>query len=87
MAFGASHALPDGDPHGGAAEISFEIGPLPLGEGNYSFSFIMGVSGIINLDFWYDAISFQINCADPSGTGYHYRTTYAPMVIPYRLRS
>ncbi len=87
VAFGASHAWPDGDPPGDATEISFEIGPLPLSEGNYSLSFIMGVSGIINLDFWYDAIAFEINCADPSGMGYHYRTNYAPLIIPYRLRS
>lgn len=87
VAFGASHALPDGDAPGDAAEISFAIGPLPLSAGNYSFSLIMGVSGIINLDFWYDAISFKINGADTSGTGYHYRTTYVPIIIPYRLRS
>ena len=45
----------------------------------------MGVSGIINLDFWYDAITFEVNNADPFGTGYHYRTGYAPVIIPYRL--
>jgi lipopolysaccharide transport system ATP-binding protein len=87
VAFGASHALPDGDPRGDAMAISFEIGPLPLSEGNYSFSFIMGVSGIINLDFWYDAIAFEIKNADPFGAGYHYRTSYAPVIIPYRLVS
>jgi lipopolysaccharide transport system ATP-binding protein len=87
VAFGASHAFPEGDAPGDATEIRFEIGPLPLSEGNYSFSFIMGVSGIINLDFWYDALAFEISCADPSGTDYHYRTTYAPVIIPYRLRS
>jgi lipopolysaccharide transport system ATP-binding protein len=86
VAFGASHALPEGDAAGDATEITFEIGPLPLAEGNFSFSFIMGVSGIINLDYWYDAITFEVNDADPSGTGYHYRTNYAPVIIPYRLR-
>ncbi len=85
VAFGASHAFPDGDLPGDAPEITFEIGPLPLGEGNYSFSFAMGVAGIINLDFWYDAITFTVSSADPFHTGYHYRTIYAPVVIPYRL--
>jgi hypothetical protein len=85
VAFGASHAFPDGDVAGDAPEVAFDIGPLPLGEGNYAFSFAMGVSGIINLDFWYDAITFTVSNADPFQTGYHYRTIYAPVVIPYCL--
>jgi lipopolysaccharide transport system ATP-binding protein len=86
VAFGGTHTFPDGDVPGDCKETSFIIGPIPLTDGNYSLSFIMGVAGIINLDFWYDAITFEVTDADPFKTGYRYRTNYAPSVITYKLK-
>jgi lipopolysaccharide transport system ATP-binding protein len=87
VAWGASHALLEEDVPGDAQEIAFIIGPLPLAEGNYSFSLAMGVPAVTNLDNWTDAISFEITGSDPQGTGYHYTTRYAPTIIPYRIEA
>jgi|YelNatPaOPRAMG01_1025707.scaffolds.fasta_scaffold00559_10 lipopolysaccharide transport system ATP-binding protein len=83
VAWGASHALPGGDLPADAAEVAFEIGPLPLAVGRYTFSFAMGIPAVANLDFWHDAVRFEINRADFNGSGYHYTTGYAPVIIPY----
>lgn len=85
VAWGATHALPEGDPQGDVKEISFLIGPVPLAEGKYSLSLAMGVPGVVDLDFWQDAISFEILDSDPESTGYHYSTKYAPIIIPYYI--
>jgi hypothetical protein len=85
VAWGATHALPEGDIAGDDREITFRIGPLPLTAGRYSFSFAMGVSCVVSLDFWQDAISFDLIGADPNGSGYHYSANYAPTLIPYRI--
>lgn len=85
VAWGATHALPEGDINGNAKEMSFLIGPLPLAEGQYSISLAMGVPAIINLDFWQDAIIFEICGCDPGETGYSYNTLYAPIFIPYKV--
>jgi lipopolysaccharide transport system ATP-binding protein len=85
VAWGATYALLDGDVPGDAQEISFLIGPLPLAEGQYAFSFAMGVPGVINLDIWHDAITFEVTGSDPNGSGYHYITKYAPTIIPYHV--
>jgi len=84
VAWGATHALPDGDVSGDSRQVAFLIGPLPLAEGRYLFSFAMGVAGVAALDFWNDAILFEVVGADPNGSGYHYTTNYAPTLIPYR---
>lgn len=85
VAWGATHALPEGDISGDSKEISFLIGPLPLAEGQYSISLAMGVPGVIDLDFWHDAIAFEVTNSDPFDTGYHYTTRYAPSLIPYQI--
>jgi hypothetical protein len=43
----------------------------------------MGVPGVIDLDAWHDAISFEIAQCVPEGTRYNYSTRYAPTYIPY----
>jgi lipopolysaccharide transport system ATP-binding protein len=85
VSWGATHALPGGDVDGDAGEVSFIIGPLPLAEGSYSLSLCMGVPGVIDLDFWHDAIAFDVVGCDPEGEGYSYTTRYAPTYIPYRV--
>lgn len=85
VAWGATHALPEGDVSGDSKEISFLIGPLSLAEGRYSISLAMGVPGVMDLDFWHDAILSEIIDSDPLNTGYHYTTQYAPSLIPYRI--
>lgn len=85
VAWGATHALPEGDIAGDAREVAFLIGPLPLAEGSYSISLAMGVAGVIDLDFWQDAIAFEVGVCDPEDTGYGYTTRYAPTFIPYEL--
>jgi lipopolysaccharide transport system ATP-binding protein len=85
VAWGTTHALPDGDIPADAAEISFIIGPLPLAEGQYYFSLALGVAGVTNFDFWYEAITFEVIGSDPEGTGYHYLAKYAPSIIPYHV--
>jgi len=87
VAWGGTHALPEGDVSGDCGEVSFLIGPLPLAEGTYSISLAMGVPGVVDLDFWRDAIAFEVTDSDPAGCGYHYSTRYAPVVIPYRLEA
>jgi hypothetical protein len=84
VAWGASHALLTGDVPSEAHEIAFEIGPLPLTEGRYAFSFAMGVAAVINFDFWQNAIIFSMRGNDPYGTGYFYSSKYAPIFIPYQ---
>ena len=83
VAWGASHALLKEDVPGECQEISFHIGPLPLAEGAYSFSLVMGVPAVIDLDFWQDAVNFEVYGSDPFGSGYYYSTKYAPSVILY----
>jgi hypothetical protein len=85
VAWGETDALPEGDISGDSKEISFLIGPLPLAEGQYSISLAMGVPAVINLDFWHDAIAFEVIDSDPFDTGYHYTTRYAPSLIPYPI--
>ena len=84
VAWGTSEVLSQGDPTGDQKEISFLIGPLPLAEGKYSISLAMGVPAVIDLDFWYDAITFEVFESDPDGTGFHYTSQLAPLVIPYQ---
>ena len=87
VAWGGTHALPQGDINGDSKEISFLIGPLPLAEGTYSISLAMGVPAVIDLDFWHDAITFEVYGSDPLSSGYSYTTRYAPTYIPYRTES
>jgi lipopolysaccharide transport system ATP-binding protein len=86
VAWGASHALLKEDVPAAAQRIAFEIGPLPLTAGRYTFSFAMGVPGVVTLDLWPDAITFDMNGVDFNGNGYHYTTRYAPVIIPYHLK-
>ncbi len=85
VAWGGTHALPEGDVAGDCGKLSFVIGPLPLAEGVYSISLAMGVPAVIELDFWHDALSFEVIHSDPTNVGYHYTTKYAPVVIPYSM--
>jgi lipopolysaccharide transport system ATP-binding protein len=85
VAWGATHAQLEGDVPGETAEISFSIGPLPLAEGQYYFSLVMGVPGVVNFDIWHEAITFEVSGSDPDGCGYHYTTRHAPTIIPYRI--
>jgi lipopolysaccharide transport system ATP-binding protein len=85
VSWGATHALLEGDVAGEAKQVSFIIGPLPLAEGQYFFSFALGVPGVTNHDIWRDAITFEVMGSDPNGTGFHYTTRYAPTVIPYKI--
>jgi lipopolysaccharide transport system ATP-binding protein len=87
VAWGATHALTPGDIEGDSKEVSFLIGPLPLAEGPYSISLAMGVPAVIDLDYWQDAIAFEISGCDPTGAGYSYTTRYAPTFIPYEMIS
>ena len=85
VGWGATHASPDLEVPGDAAEISFLIGPLPLAQGRYAFSLVMGIPLVVDLDFWHDAATFDIVRADPTGCGFHYSTDYASTVIPYDI--
>jgi lipopolysaccharide transport system ATP-binding protein len=85
VAWGSTDILPEGDMQGDSNEISFLIGPLPLAQGQYLFSVAMGVGGVIDLDFWHDAIAFEVLESDPDNSGYHYTTRLAPTVIAYRI--
>ena len=46
------------------------LGPLPLTEGNYAFSFTVGVWNKERWDFWQKAVRFTIGRCDPFGTGH-----------------
>lgn len=85
VAWGATHALPDGDIESSIKKIKFEIGPLNLAEGKYAFSLAMGVPGVINLDYWTDAILFEITNSYLDKSGYRYSTRYAPSLINYTI--
>jgi len=87
VAWGGTHALPTGDVAGDSKHIAFVIGPLALAEGQYSFSLAMGVAGVADLDFWPEAISFEVASCDPNRTGYSYTARYAPTFIPYEVRA
>jgi len=85
VAWGATHALEKGDINKKMMKITFEIGPLLLARGKYSFSLAMGVPGVIGLDFWTDAITFDINDAVIGKNKYEYTTRYAPAIIDYEF--
>ncbi|MHC4788998.1 MAG: ABC transporter ATP-binding protein [Planctomycetota bacterium] len=85
VAWGGTHAVPEGDVSGDATQVSFLIGPLPLAEGPYAISLTMGVPGVVDLDSWQDAIGFELTGCDPQGTGYSYTTRYAPTYIAYEV--
>jgi lipopolysaccharide transport system ATP-binding protein len=85
VAWGSTRPLPQGEIPGDCGEITFIIGPLSLAAGEYSFFFSMGVVGVIDLDIWYDAITFEILDADPHQTGFCYTTNHAPVIIPYKI--
>jgi lipopolysaccharide transport system ATP-binding protein len=87
VAWGGTHALPEGDISGDCREVSFLIGPLPLAEGTYSISLAMGVPAVMDLDLWHDAIAFEVIDSNLFNTGYHYTTRYAPSLIPYQMVS
>ena len=46
------------------------LGPLPLTEGRYSFSFTIGVWNTDRWDFWQNAIGFEITSCDLFATGH-----------------
>ena len=83
VAWGATHALEGADVAGDAPELTFRIGPLPLTRGPYSISLAMGVPGVVDLDFWADAIRLEITECRPDQGAYAYNTRYAPTHIPY----
>jgi lipopolysaccharide transport system ATP-binding protein len=85
VAWGASYFHLDKDVPREATEISFVIGPLPLAEGHYSFSFSMGVRDMMQLDMWSDAIDIEIIGSNPDGSCHHYSNRYAPVIIPYNI--
>ena len=85
VAWGSTRPLPEGEIPGDLEEITFTIGPLNLAEGEYSLFFSMGVVGIVDLDIWHDAITFEISCSDPHETGFCYTTSHAPVIIPYNI--
>jgi homopolymeric O-antigen transport system ATP-binding protein len=85
VAWGSTRPLPQGEVSGDCQQITFIIGPLYLAEGEYSFFFSMGVVGVIDLDLWHDAITFEISYSDPHQTGFCYTTDHAPVIIPYRI--
>jgi lipopolysaccharide transport system ATP-binding protein len=85
VAWGSTRPLPQGEVSGDCQQITFIIGPLNLAGGEYSFFFSMGVVGVIDLDLWHDAITFEILYSDPHQTGFCYTTDHAPVIIPYRI--
>lgn len=84
VAWGATHAVLKDDLPGDCHQINFEIGPLSLAAGDYSLSLAMGVPAIIDLDFWHEAIVFEVVSSDPQNNGFNYSTNYAPVFISYR---
>jgi lipopolysaccharide transport system ATP-binding protein len=85
VAWGSTRPWPEAEIPGDCGQITFTIGPLSLAEGEYSFFFSMGVAGVIDLDIWSDAITFEIIHSDPHQTGFYYTTNHAPVIIPYRI--
>ncbi len=85
VAWGGTYSMANIEAPRDCKEISFRIGPLPLTEGAYSISLAMGVPGVIDLDFWPDAIHFEISQCVPEGTRNNYSTRYAPTYIPYAV--
>jgi lipopolysaccharide transport system ATP-binding protein len=87
VAWGASYFLLEQDVPSEATEISFVIGPLPLTEGYYTFTFSMGVRDVTQLDIWSDAIEVEIIGANPDGSCHHYSNRYASIIIPYNINN
>jgi len=83
VAWGGTYSMSNIEVPRDCKEISFRIGPLSLTEGTYSISLAMGVPGVVDLDAWHDAISFEITQCVPEGTRNNFSTRYAPTYIPY----
>jgi hypothetical protein len=65
-------------------QLIFRIGPVPLSKGTYTFSLAMGVAGVIDLDSWSDAITFEVYECNPEND-YEYTTQFGPLFIPYSV--
>jgi lipopolysaccharide transport system ATP-binding protein len=83
ISFGTANPMRATYYNAGQCHFVCRLGPLPLTEGTYSFSFTVGVWNEERWDFWEKAISFEIERCDVFKTGYSVSNIHdGPFVIP-----
>ena len=70
ISFGAANPVQATYYAADAQHFVCRLGPLPLTEGSYAFSFTVGVWNKERWDFWQRAVRFTIGRCDPFGTGH-----------------
>ena len=70
VSFGAANPVTSTYYRADTTHFLCRLGPLPLTEGRYAFSFTVRVWNKIRWDFWDQAIGFEITECDPFGTGH-----------------
>ena len=70
ISFGAANPVQSTYYLAGHQHFVCRLGPLPLTEGSYTFSFTVGVWNKPRWDFWQKAVRFTIRRCDLFGTGH-----------------
>ena len=70
ISFGSANPVRDTYYLAGQQHFICRLGPLPLTEGSYSFSFTVRVWNQVRWDFWEKAIGFEIQRCDLFNTGH-----------------
>jgi lipopolysaccharide transport system ATP-binding protein len=83
VSFGAANPVTNTYYRADTTHFVCRLGPLPLTEGRYAFSFTVRVWNRIRWDFWDQAIGFEITQCDPFGTGHSISSVHdGDFVIP-----
>jgi lipopolysaccharide transport system ATP-binding protein len=83
ISFGAANPVTSTYYRAETTHFVCRLGPLPLTEGRYAFSFTVRVWNRIRWDFWDQAIGFEITQCDPFGTGHSISSVHdGDFVIP-----
>ena len=88
VSFGAANPVTNTYYRADTTHFVCRLGPLPLTEGRYAFSFTVRVWNKVRWDFWDQAIGFEITQCDPFGTGHSISSVHdGDFVIPQEWRA
>jgi lipopolysaccharide transport system ATP-binding protein len=88
VSFGAANPVTQTYYRADTTHFVCRLGPLPLTEGRYAFSFTVRVWNRVRWDFWDQAIGFEISQCDPFGTGHSISSVHdGDFVIPQDWRA
>ena len=83
VSFGAANPVTDTYFRADTCHFVCRLGPLPLTEGRYAFSFTVRVWNKVRWDFWDQAVGFEITRCDLFGTGHSISSVHdGDFIIP-----